>query len=70
MSTAKTTLVERRYFLGHDDSAHTYLVPAEHRDGWYAWVDQLSSDEPDWEVPPYARRIDGPHRLTFTDPQE
>lgn len=60
----------QRYFIGRDDSAHTYLVQVEHRDKWDAWVNQLGGDHADYDTPSYARRIDGVHRLTFTDPQE
>jgi hypothetical protein len=68
-----------RYFLGSDDSCHTYLVPVQWREHWREW-EELQSKDPDtlsdedreraWTVPEYAKRIDGWHTITFTDPQE
>lgn len=58
---------DERYFLGHDNSGHDYVVPVSRRDEWFRWLEIPEDDERSWEVPEYAKRIDG--RLTFTDPR-
>lgn len=69
MNTARFSLIQ-------DDDCHWYLVPAEKREDareyfqevyeyWEHNTGQLKPDKPEW-----LQRIDGPHRLTFTDPQE
>lgn len=59
-----------RYFLGRDDSSHWYIVPIQHYDAWFVWRDLPEDDERSWEVPDFARCIDNPYRLTFSDPHE
>lgn len=54
-----------RYRVESDDDGHYYLIPADKQSEFLAWIDSGSDAEPTW-----ARRIDGPHRLTFTDPRE
>jgi hypothetical protein len=63
----KATCEPVRYFFGKDDSAHNYLVRADRRVDWNAW---LATGQADWEpCPSIARRIDGVEAWTFTDPQ-
>jgi len=59
---------EDRYFIGADCSGHTYLVPMSKRQQWYEWADIPEEDERAWEVPDFAKRIDG-GRLTFAAPR-
>ena len=57
-----------RFRLESDGDGHWYLIPPEKQSEWSTWMDSKDFElgvEPDW-----ARRIDGPHRLTFTDPRE
>jgi hypothetical protein len=57
-----------RYRMVQDDDCHWYLIPANRSfefDTWRESDDYQAGIEPDW-----AHRIDGPHRLTFTDPRE
>lgn len=56
-----------RWRIKSDDDGHYYLIPADREDDWWAWVQAPDADP---EGPPWARRIDGPHRLTFSDPRE
>jgi hypothetical protein len=71
--------VERpeRYFVGHDNSGHSYIVPWKAYKAWGDWVEFSSSNEETWtdaetdyawNTPDYAERIDG-GTLTFTDPR-
>lgn len=60
----------QRFFFGFDNSGHEYLVPAEFRGAWNAWIDIPEDDERSWDVPAFAQRIDGASNYTFTDPQE
>ena len=55
----------RRYFLAQDSASEWYLVDAEKRAEWDAW---LAHDEP--RVPAFARRLftRDPSSLTFSDP--
>lgn len=57
-----------RYFLAHDNSGHDYVVPVERKEEWFAWLEIPEDDERSWDVPEYARQVDG--RLTFTDPRD
>jgi hypothetical protein len=68
-----------RYFIGTDDSCHTYLVPETKRAEWQKWEEFQSTDSTKWSqeecdyawtTPEYARRIDGWSSLTFTDPKD
>jgi hypothetical protein len=57
-----------RYRVESDGDGHYYLIPADKQSEFFAWMDSKDFElgvEPDW-----AKRIDGPHRLTFTDPRE
>ena len=58
-----------RFFLAQDDSCHWYLVPASRKVEWEAWRDLPGTDERSWTVPDFTKGIDGPHRLTFTNPE-
>lgn len=58
-----------RYFLGHDQSCHWYLVPAARRAEWEKWSNIPEDDEASWDEPAWAKRIGGdPACVTFTDP--
>jgi hypothetical protein len=57
-----------RWFIGHDCSGHTYLVPLARAAEWEAFCELPEDDERSWDVPAWAGRLDG-RRLTFTDPQ-
>lgn len=63
----KDEVMTQRYFIGMDDSGHEYLIPEEHADDWFAFVEDEERLAEGVE-PEYAKRIDG-GRLTFTDPQ-
>jgi hypothetical protein len=58
-----------RFFAAQDNDSHWYLVPVAIRAEWDAWMGIPSEDERSWTPPSGAREIDGPHTLTFTDPQ-
>jgi hypothetical protein len=60
----------QRYFVGQDNDCHWYLIPVELYDKYSAWIDMDPKDPASWEEPEGIERIDGPHRLTFTDPRE
>jgi hypothetical protein len=64
-----TGRLQPRYFLAQDDDSHWYLVPEQNRAEWEAWRNLPSTDERTWEHPDFAKPIDGPHTLTFADPQ-
>jgi hypothetical protein len=59
-----------RYCLATDNSSHWYLVPAARRAEFSAWAELPEDDERGWVEPDYARRIDGPWGLTFSEPHE
>lgn len=67
---AKPPGYEERWFIGCDLSGHHYLVPVSLRAAWNLWQESDEDDEASWTPPAGARRIDGPHLLTFTDPRE
>lgn len=57
-----------RYFLAGDNSGHDYVVPVEHKEEWFAWLEIPEDDERSWDVPEFATQVDG--GLTFTDPRD
>jgi len=56
-----------RFFIGHDNSGHEYIVPVAKRAEWYAWTDLPEDDERSWDEPEFAIRING--SLTFAAPE-
>ncbi len=62
--------MSERFFLSQDNSSHWYLVPVSQDILWEQWRNIPEDDERSWVEPEFAKRIDGPHRLTFTDPKE
>lgn len=73
---------EPRFCILQDDDSHWYLVPADKREEaekYFAdiaafWENEHDSDgvsgDDEPQRPDYIKDIDGPHKLTFTDPQE
>lgn len=60
-----------RYFLDQDNACHWFLIPEDMREQWQEFSSLDEDDESLWEVPHYARRLDGhPSQVTFTDPKE
>ena len=59
---------EQRFFVSSDASGHDYLVPVDRYTEWWAWRDISEDDERSWDVPDYAKHIDG-GTLTFSDPK-
>lgn len=64
-----TGRLQPRFFLAQDDDSHWYLVPEQNRAEWEAWTNISKDDPASWNVPDFAKSIDGPHTLTFADPQ-
>lgn len=58
-----------RWRAVEDGEGHWYLIPAERSFEFDTWR-QDSDDYRAGIEPDYAQRIDGPHRLTFTEPRE
>lgn len=57
-----------RYFIGHDESGHSYLVPVEHHDEWEKWTELDQDTEAAWDTPTWATILDG-GTLTFEKPR-
>lgn len=59
-----------RFFFDQDNDSHWYLVPVDRRAEWDAWRAIPEGDERGWEVPDFAKRMDGgPEFYTFTEPR-
>lgn len=59
----------KRYFLDQDNDCHWYLVDADRRAEWEAFVEEAAPDG--WEVPGCATRLaGGPSNVTFERPEE
>jgi len=57
-----------RYTIVTDQSCHKYYIPIQNINHWRLW-EELDEDDPkSWEVPNYAKRIDG-GSLTFKNPR-
>ena len=62
-----------RYFFDSDDDGHYFMVPAERREEWTAWlkVTEDRDNEEGWNAPEWARPLPyHPSRYTFTDPRQ
>lgn len=57
----------RRFIIVGDNSGHDYVIPLDKQDNWSAFMSIDEDDPTAWDVPKWARRINGP--WTFTDPQ-
>ncbi len=51
--------MNKRYFIDSDDSGHRYLIEADHKAEWDAWLSLPENDERAWDAPAFAMRIDG-----------
>jgi hypothetical protein len=61
--------VTERYFLDQDNSSHWYVVPVARQEEWDAWCNLDEDDERAWEVPSWARPVNGSHqRVKFENP--
>jgi hypothetical protein len=60
-------MTQQRYKLVSDNSGHDYVIPVEKSDDWYKFMDLDEDDPASWDVPEWARMVEG--GLTFTDPQ-
>lgn len=59
-----------RFFLAQDDDGHWYMIDVDYMTQWAAWIDQLDSEDPDWDVPDYAISVGGsPSLVTFQFPE-
>lgn len=71
MTTGHNPTTALRYFLGRDNSAHWYIVQADKRADWEAWLNIPEDDELSWVPPGCARAIGGdPSSVTFSNPAE
>jgi hypothetical protein len=55
----------QKYFLVQDNSCHWYVIPEDKKDEWDTFCDLPEDDEASWEVPEFARDVDGPHSVAF-----
>jgi hypothetical protein len=58
----------KKYFMDCDNSGHNYIVEASRRDEWEAWLGLDEDDEASWNVPDFARSIDGIYEIEFENP--
>lgn len=58
---------EERFFISSDNSGHNYLIPLDRRVQWLKFLDIPEEDERSWDVPDWARRLEG-EMLTFSNP--
>ncbi|MEM9745041.1 MAG: hypothetical protein AAF918_20375 [Pseudomonadota bacterium] len=62
--------VAQPFMMVQDNSCHWYLIPAEYLEAWDDFLDIPEDDERSWNVPDWAREIDGPHLTVFYYPRE
>ena len=51
--------MNKRYFIDTDNSSHRYIIEADHKAEWDAWLNLPEYDDRSWSAPPFAMRIDG-----------
>lgn len=57
-----------RYLLVQDDDCHWYIIPADKRDAFFAWLE--GQDASDGYAPDWANRFGGgPESVTFEKPE-
>lgn len=56
-----------RYQMVRDNDSHRYLIPSDRHAEWGEWLCIPSRDPASWDVPEFARSIDG-GALSFTQP--
>lgn len=59
-----------RYCIMNDGDGHYYIVPSVRKAMFQTWLDLVSNAQVAYQLPEYAKPIDGPHVLTFTDPRD
>jgi hypothetical protein len=52
-------IMSKRFFLDCDNSGHWYVVHADKRSEWVTWCSYDDGDERGWDVPVFARRVNG-----------
>lgn len=59
----------QRYFLDQDNDCHWFLVEADKRAEWEAWLEIDSGDEKSWTPPNCAEELPGgPSDVIFENP--
>ncbi len=59
-----------KFFLDADNSGHWYVVPVSRRIEWETWSQLDEDDEASWDVPDYARRVNGAiNGVEFENPE-
>lgn len=56
-----------RFRIVSDNSGHDYYIPVDKTEEWRRFSEIDEDDPASWDVPLFAKRIDG--RFTFTDPR-
>ncbi len=59
-----------RFFIDCDNDGHWYLIDASKRALWNKWLGLDSENEESWNTPFFARRIDRPQDVEFSEPIE
>ena len=49
----------KKYFFDQDNDCHWYKVELDHKDDWLKWLNLDEDDEASWNVPEYAKIING-----------
>jgi hypothetical protein len=52
--------------MDQDDDCHWYIIEADKRKEWDAWLNLDSEDETSWNVPEFAQEIDQPRFVEFS----
>lgn len=58
----------KKYFMDQDNSGHNYIIEASRRNEWESWLGIDEDDEESWNVPDFARGIDGISEIEFENP--
>jgi hypothetical protein len=56
----------KRFFMDQDNDCHWYIIEADKRKEWDAWLNLDSDDEASWNVPDFAQGIDHPRFVEFS----
>ena len=54
--------------LVSDNDSHWFIIPVDKSKAWTAWREIGERDPEDaegWDVPEWARHVDGPHAFVF-----
>lgn len=55
----------KHFIFVQDNDCHWYIIPLSKKPEWDRWRNIPGDDEKSWDLPTFAKEVDGPHRVAF-----